>query len=241
MHDPINKKIVRGAIEKLIHCGDDFFFMKQSVECLYKVFNSITGIGINNLGVGDTHLPSGKSISPSGAAHCLLEMKRTAVFIRGIKQAIDLKIVNTKDFVKILYAGCGPYATMIAPLVHYYSPDKLKVTFLDINSISLNGAEKLINELDLKNFIDRFVLANAKTYKVDVTFDIVISETMQAGLKNEPQVAVMQNLVPQCKANAIFNPEQITIDAYLKKGAYGTGTIYSKKVGKQIIYVSYSE
>jgi len=217
MLDPINTNIIKRAIEKLISCGDDFLVMKQSVESLYKVFNSITGIDIYNLGVGDIHLPSGKAISPSGAAHCLLEMKRTAVFLRGIKQAIDLKIGNTKDFVKILYAGCGPYATLIAPLLHYYSPDKLKITFLDINSVSLNAAEKLINELDLKNFIDRFVLADATTYKVDIAFDIVISETMQAGLKNEPQVAVMQNLVPQCKADAIFIPEQITIDAYLKK------------------------
>ncbi|RPH32611.1 MAG: class I SAM-dependent methyltransferase [Bacteroidales bacterium] len=191
--------------------------MKQSADCLYEVFSSITGIDMNNLGVGDIHLPSGKAISPSGAAHCLLEMKRTAIFLRGIKQAIDSTVSNGNTLVRILYAGCGPYATLITPLLHYYSADKIRVTFLDINSESLIAAEKLLKELELGEYAEGFVLADAAVYKVDQPYDIVISETMQAGLKKEPQVAIMQNLIPQCKPDTIFIPEQITIDVYLRK------------------------
>jgi predicted RNA methylase len=191
--------------------------MKQSVDSLYGLFKSITGIDFTNWSDGDIHLPSGKAISPEGAAHCLLEMKRTAIFLRGIKQAIDLKMGDGKEQVKILYAGCGPYATLITPLLHYYSVDKISVTLLDINSVSLNSAEKLIKEFDLADYIDQFILADAATYEVDRPYDIVISETMQAGLKNEPQVAITQNLISQCKPNTIFIPEQITIDVYLRK------------------------
>jgi predicted RNA methylase len=205
------------ATETLISCGNDFQKMKQSVDSLYELFKSITNIDFTNWSNGDIHLPSGKAISPEGAAHCLLEMKRTAIFLRGIKQAIDSKMSDCKEQVKILYAGCGPYATLITPLLHYYSADRISVTLLDINSVSLNSAEKLIKEFDLVDYINQFVLADAATYKVDRLYDIVISETMQAGLKNEPQVAITQNLIPQCKFDTIFIPEQITIDAYLRK------------------------
>lgn len=203
--------------EVIIQCGEDYNKMKQSVEKIYEIFSSITGIDINNLNEGDIHLPSGKAISPSGAAHCLLEMKRTAVFLRGIKKAIDSKVKGCDKFVRILYAGCGPYATLITPLLHFYNKNNVRVTLLDINSESLKASEKLLKELELDEYAECFVLADATVYKVDQQYDIVISETMQAGLKNEPQVAVMQNLIPQCNADTIFIPEQITIDAYLKK------------------------
>lgn len=212
-----NINLARVATETLISCGNDFQKMKQSVDSLYGLFKSITGIDFTNWSDGDIHLPSGKAISPEGAAHCLLEMKRTAIFLRGIKQAIDSKMGDNMEPVKILYAGCGPYATLITPLLRYYSVDKINVTLLDINCVSLNSAEKLINEFGLGDYIDQFVLDDAATYKVDRLYDIVISETMQAGLKNEPQVAITQNLVPQCKPDTIFIPEQITVDAHLMK------------------------
>jgi len=212
-----NINLARVATETLISCGNDFQKMKQSVDSLYELFKSITGIDFTKWSDADIHLPSGKAISAEGAAHCLLEFKRTAIFLRGIKQAIDSKVDSNKRQVKILYAGCGPYATLITPLLPYYSADRINVTLLDVNSVSLNSAEKLINEFGLGDYIDQFVLDDAATYKVDRLYDIVISETMQAGLKNEPQVAITQNLIPQCNADAIFIPEQITIDAYLRK------------------------
>ncbi|HCT31143.1 MAG TPA: hypothetical protein DIW31_10535 [Bacteroidales bacterium] len=209
--------IVKDAAELLVSCEENYLQMKQAVDSLYEMFKSITGIDISNLNEGDIHLPSGKAISPSGAAHCLLEMKRTAIFLRGIKQAIDSKSKEDNYFIRILYAGCGPYATLITPLLHYYSANRVRVTLLDINSVALNAAEKLMKELELENYVEQFVLADAATYRVDQPYDIVISETMQAGLKKEPQVAIMQNLIPQCKTETIFIPEQITIDAYLRK------------------------
>ena len=39
---------------------------------------------------------------------------------------------------------------------------------------------------------------------------------MQACLQNEPQVSIMQNLIPQLKDNAIFIPQKISIDAFLR-------------------------
>ncbi len=217
MNYTIYNKTVNASTDNVLNKYNDCLILRQSTEQLYAIFKSITGIDFTSWSNDDIHLPSGKAISPEGAAHCLLEFKRTTIFLRGIKQATDSKMSNSKNKVKILYAGCGPYATLITPLLHYYSADRLRVTLLDVNSVSLSSAEKLINTLGLADYIDQFVLTDATTYTIDRLYDIVISETMQAGLKNEPQVAITQNLIPQCKADTIFIPEQITVDAYLKK------------------------
>jgi hypothetical protein len=97
-----------------------------------------------------------------------------------------------------------------------YKTNDLRITLLDINQISLNSAEKLVNELRFGDFIDGYILADAANYNIQGDYDIVISETMQACLQNEPQVAIMQNLIPQMKVDAIFIPQQISIEAYLK-------------------------
>lgn len=211
-----NIECVKREALTLISCKDDFYYMKQSVDKLYEIFKAITGIDINDLNHGEIMLPSGKAISPSAAAHCLLEMKRTAVFLRGIKKAIGTKIKNSRGVVNILYAGCGPYATLITPLLTIYNPNSLKVTLLDINQTSLNAVKRLLTELHLDNFIDEYVLADASIYKITKKYDIVISETMQSCLENEPQVSIMQNLIPQVNQEAIFIPEQIYIDCYLR-------------------------
>jgi hypothetical protein len=202
--------------QNLLACGDDFLIMKQSVDGLYSIFSGITEITGDNFNREQIMLPSGKAISPSGAAHCLLEFRRTAIFLRGINKAILHKLSeNSKHPINILYAGTGPYATLIIPLLTLYSQNDLKVDLLDINEISIHALKKLIREIGLDTFIDNFYLCDAATFRVEKDYDIVISETMQATLKKEPQVSIMQNLIPQMPDDAIFIPEAITVSAAL--------------------------
>ena len=209
--------IVRNAVRTLLDCADDFFIMKQSVDALYNVFSRITGVSPAQIGVDkDIMLPSGKAISPSAAAHCLLEMKRTAVFLRGIHQAVLQKIKgNTSGPIHILYAGTGPYGTLVIPLLPLFTPDKIQVDLLDINPVSLEALQNIIAELQLNDYIGSVFCEDATTFSLSRHYDIVISETMLACLKSEPQVAVMQNIIPQLQPTAIFIPEEIRIDAAL--------------------------
>ncbi|HUW07824.1 MAG TPA: hypothetical protein VMW01_16380 [Williamwhitmania sp.] len=211
-----SSELLKSMAEKLLLPEPDFLTMKQAVEGMYEMFKAITGISCENMNDQDIMLPKGKAISPVAAAHCLLEMKRTTVFLRGIKCAIDSKLQANRR-VEILYAGCGPYATLVTPLLSFYTSEQVRVTLLDINPVSIKAAETLIVSLGFEGYVADYILADASTYQVDKPYDIVISETMQSGLKKEPQVAIMQNLIPQCNANTIFIPERITIDAYLKK------------------------
>jgi predicted RNA methylase len=208
---------VQQATQNILDCADDFLIMKQSVDTLYNVFSRITGVSPAQIGTDkDIMLPSGKAISPSAAAHCLLEMKRTAVFLRGIHQAIQQKLNNkTEEPVRILYAGTGPYGTLVIPLLHRFTPQEIQVDLLDINPASLEALQKLIDELQLNDYIGSACCKDATTFTLSRNYDIAISETMLACLKNEPQVAVMQNIIPQLQPEAIFIPEEICIDAAL--------------------------
>ena len=124
-------------------------------------------------------------------------MKRTAIFFRGIYQAIQHKIKEkSKSKVLILYAGTGPYATLVTALFPLLESSEVSVDLLEINLVSLRSATDVITGLGLQAFIGDSYCSDATTFKIEKPYDIVISETMQAALKEEPQVAIMQNLIP---------------------------------------------
>ncbi|MBN2773646.1 MAG: methyltransferase domain-containing protein [Prolixibacteraceae bacterium] len=206
---------VKYHTQNIISCGNDYYVMKQSVDGLYQIFSEITGIKAYSPHNNEIILPTGKAISPEAAAHCLIELKRTAVFLRGIDQAIKDKSRKANKPIKILYAGCGPYGTLITPLLSVYPYNKIKVTLIDINETSLKGVKTLLQTLKLDHFIEGYLLEDASVNKPTKEYDILISETMQACLEKEPQVHIMQNLIPQLQDGSIFIPERIAIDAYL--------------------------
>lgn len=148
--------------------------MKQSVDVLYQVFSSITGVTINQLNRDkDIILPSGKAISTAAAAHCLLEMKRTAVFLRGIDKAISLKLSGaTTKPVSILYAGTGPYGTLFIPqeitvnaeLISKEKRNSATYLFDDVYRIELGEVMKVDNEnLNSNKFKKVFPIAKNKS------------------------------------------------------------------------------
>ncbi|WCT12522.1 hypothetical protein [Mucilaginibacter jinjuensis] len=189
-------------------------------------FEGITGIGDADISTGkNIMLPSGKAIAPGKAAYCLKEFMRTQVFLQGIFEAIN-DLLLQKASVHIVYAGTGPYGTLITPLLTLFSPQQVRLTLIEINPISLEALEKVYAHLQLSEFVDEYLLTDAATYQLppDKTADIIISETMLAALKNEPQVAIMQNLIPQLKPGGVFIPQQITVAAQLVN--FGKETAY---------------
>jgi hypothetical protein len=201
----------------LLECGNNAAEMKQAVDQLYRIYSSITEVKVDQINNNkDIMLPSGKAISTAAAAHCLLEMKRTAVFLRGINKAIALKLSQaTNKSIRILYVGTGPYGTLLTPLLPLYKSTELKVDVLDINQKSLVALHELTAKLELEEYIEEMHFTDATTFTVTKQYDIVICETMLACLKNEPQVAIMQQLIPQLTDDCIFIPEEISIDASL--------------------------
>jgi hypothetical protein len=157
----------------------------------------------------------GVALSGLHAAACVDDFFRTVSFIKGVHKAINkLSDEFPGKTINILYAGTGPYATLILPLLPLFDKNKLAVIFLDINAASIESVRALIDIMELNDYNFDFAVADATTYSIPETFpvDLVVSETMHYGLTLEPQVAIVKNLAPQMPSHAILIPQEIHID-----------------------------
>ena len=210
--------ILKQSTETLLFKPNNFKDIYDDLHELHRLYASHTAISAGDMNDTDLFLPSGKAISPTGAAHCLLEIQRTAAFIRGIHKAI-LKLQQSfpGQQLHVLYAGCGPYATLVTPFTTLFSPEEIRFHLLDINERSLTASKKLYRELNLEAYVAEWICADATqyTFPADQAIHLVISETMLNALRKEPQVAIMLNLIPQMQENALFIPENIRVSAQL--------------------------
>jgi hypothetical protein len=90
----------------------------------------------------------------------------------------------------------------------------VNVTCLELNEASATMARDIIESLGLSDRV-KVVCTDATTYKHEKPVDLFISETMYAGLTEEPQIQIMRNIVPQVKNEGIVIPEWIAVDAAL--------------------------
>jgi hypothetical protein len=170
---------------------------------------------INYLENNETLVKGGVALSSSGAADCVDDYLRTVYFIKGVYKAL-IKLSN--DFpersINVLYAGCGPYATLILPLLPLFNKDRIKAILLDINTASIASVHHILSVTGLNNYTVELVETDAITYtKPDgFTIDLAISETMHYALTREPQVAITRNIVSQLSSHGILIPQEIKID-----------------------------
>jgi len=157
----------------------------------------------------------GLALSGLDAAACVDDYFRTVSFIKGVYKALSGLINDFPDeTIKILYAGTGPYATLLLPLLQLFDKSRLSVIFLDINASSIESVQNLSSLMELDDYNLRYAVADATTYNIPENFpvDIVVSETMHYGLTLEPQVAIVKNLASQMRPHAILIPQEIHID-----------------------------
>ncbi len=201
----------------------------QAVYRWYEIFHQATGIeAFDRNASRSIMLPSGEALDTVGAAFCLLEAQRTAVFLRGIENAVrDLQQHFPGERIRVLYAGCGPYATLLTPLSARFSPEELGWHLLDVNATSLEAARTLHHALGIDRYLLGAELADAAEISLSSRepFHLVISETMQRALQNETQLAIMLHLIPQMQLGALFIPERISVHAALQRWTESTGGV----------------
>ena len=171
----------------------------------------------------EIHLPSGTAISPHEAATCLRDIRRTTAFLQGIHQAIrHLLETRTERPIQVLYAGCGPFATLVTPLLHRFGPRDIRVCLLDIQPECLASARRLIESLGHQDFLGDCLLQDAATYQnyASPPCHLVITETMQAALEKECHVSIAANLSAHLDAGGIMIPGRIMLEAVLLDPAW---------------------
>lgn len=160
----------------------------------------------------DSLLDNGVAINPEAAAHCAVDYQRTVVFIRGVNAAINtLRLRFSGTPLEILYAGCGPFGTLLLPLLGKYSPGDFKLYLLDFHQRSLDSVKRLLTHFGFFPHAVQTIKADACSYKHPGKLHLVVAETMQKSLEQEPQFAVTANLASQLWPKGVFIPQRIDV------------------------------
>lgn len=149
------------------------------------------------------------------ALACINEEGRTMPFFYGIANAIkDLEMQKNEagdsNPLEIIDAGTGPLPifAMLAAVVS----DNARITAIEINEASYKFAKKVIERFGLQDRI-KIIFTDATKYTHDCEVDLLISETMYAGLINEPLVQILDNFLAQLSDIAAIIPQSVTVKA----------------------------
>lgn len=188
------------------------------LHALADVLGQITGISVQDdpCRWKSITLDTGVAISPQQAARCLLEVRRSQVFMRGIVQAIADK-TRQGSTVDILYAGTGPYGLLLLPYLAAFPAAQVRVTLLDIHADNILAIQQLVDLLQLHGKVVAIEQADATRWMAPdgQLFDLIISETMNTLLRREPQVWIFSHLQQFLKADGHLIPEKIHLQAWL--------------------------
>jgi hypothetical protein len=186
--------------------------LKQACDALYERCHALSGV----LDPNASALQSGRALSAAEAARCVQDFARTAAFVRAIDAALAQRI-EARGEAQVLYAGCGPFAALVLPLLHRYSPQQLKLRLLDVHPHSLDSATALLQKAGVGDRLLPPLCADAATLSLPrgPAPDLLIVEVMQRALAREPQLQVLMNLLPQCAADAVLVPRCVQVSAAL--------------------------
>lgn len=210
-------RIGRTLLDPASHPGE----LRETVMEFAELCGRITGIDVaggDRAFERDTLLAAGKAVSPLTAARCARELARTAVFVRGLEAALVAASARFEARpLHVLYAGCGPYATLILPLLPFLDPEDVRFTLVDVHQEALAGALAVIRHFGFEKCVAGTLKADATTHDFGALrpIHVALTETMQQALAKEPQVAVSANLVRHLEPEGILVPERVTVSLVL--------------------------
>lgn len=158
--------------------------------------------------------PFGKAIAPTDAARCIYDAPRTAAFTAAVVDEVARRRRDDPTRpVHVLYAGCGPFATLLLPALSRFGPSDLRCTLIDLHGPSVAAVRRVIDGLGFERSIEAVVQADATTYSIPAErpVDVVVAECLQRALSSEPQVAVARNLVGQAGPDVTLIPHRIEL------------------------------
>lgn len=146
----------------------------------------------------------GLALSPYHAAGLVSDLDR----INAIWSALKKWTAGINTPGTILYAGCGPVAPLVLPLL---DETDWRVHCVDIHAAALESAKHALAPWRERVTFEQGDLTNWQWFRPGCEKPkIIVCETLNAGLLGEPQIAIWRNLYPQFPA-AAFVPCAVAV------------------------------
>lgn len=220
----------------------DYMALKKHLDRLSSLFQRASKLNLDDE-IHREHLAlsSGKAIGLKWAAMCIQDLIRTKQFISGVNTAIlDQQVIKKEGPIQILYAGTGPFATLVMPLITQFTHEEIQISCLEVNPMSIRSLENVINALDAGAYFRAIHQCDASNFNLpdpDV-IDIVVIEVLQCALAREPQVAITYNLIPQLPPNVTLIPEEISLHVALIDTKKQTEHMFNVDATKEVDYMA---
>lgn len=224
------KILVAGLIrnEMLIdpanNCIPQIYPNGDFLERIEYILRKNLGIPPEMLSSTSSHLIEGTAISPADAVRCLRDFIRTSRFITAVHKAIlDLKARFPGEKIRILDAGCGPWALLSITTASQFAPGDVEYSLVDMHDSSIKCCREIIENLGMKDYFDKFLVGDICRINLGEQMGkkphLIVAEVMNRALMHEPQAAATYNLAPQLEEGGIFLPERIRVTAQLSNSS----------------------
>ena len=219
------RRLLQAATDTILNTAADRVAIRSAVCDLHELFSTIGGVRGDNASSEfdrDAWLAGGLAVSPHLATRCLTEVFRTVQFLRGVYAGIGVAMQRFPgERVRILYPGCGPFATLLLPLTSQFGPEQIEITLIEAQPQSARAVRRLIDALDLNAYFTDVIQGDALDYQHPPgrPYHMIVLEVMQGALAREPQAALTLHLRPQLAPGGIFIPQKISVDACLTSQA----------------------
>ena len=193
----------------------DFVELKAATLAFKRYLQELAPLDLSNeVYRSDIHLEAGLAIATEWAVRCVDDLERTKTFIKGTAEAIEDRLHQQEGPVHLLYAGTGPYATLVLPLLSVFTPAQLQLTLIEINDQSYQSIRHIFNQPAFASYTQEILKGDASTLQLTQpeNYDILLSETMKNTLNREPQVPITVNLLRQLRPDALLVPQRITVE-----------------------------
>jgi len=204
------------CIETLL-ASDDYQTIALQLQNIEHIYQQVSKAElIDSSWHQSCELTNGVGISPCDAMRCFQGTSRTAKYLKAVYQQVKLLIKQYPDRpVELVYAGCGPWGSLITPLLVMFKPQQLQVTFIDIHTASLNSLKKMVKNLRCETLVSEYVNLDATQYQHTREIDLIVTETLYNGLHSEGIVSIIRHLARQLSVKGEVIPKRIVIDANL--------------------------
>ncbi|MGR5156047.1 hypothetical protein [Vibrio owensii] len=164
----------------------------------------------------------GLVMSPDNCITTQLDDLRVRAYVRAVDKAITAMAGEKEGPVHVVYPACGPFAPLLMPLLGYYlarrlySPQQLKVTFIDMQPGAFASLEALAEQMGVNGYIRQNLCIDALSYDPgELPVDIVVLEAMQHGFSREGHFGIARYFASLLQPDGILLPQQVIVTAAL--------------------------